>query len=177
MAGKRWNGSTWIDHATKKRWNGSAWVDLTIAKRWNGSSWVDIYTGGGGGGTLSFLISPFSDLFTCDESFEFCPISTPLSDTNTYTVSGGTSPYIVTAVVDWGDPVTINTATAGQITLSASVGRNAEKTGNIKITVTDSAAIPVTQDFYADYSFVYGYIPENPNPGDPFDPFNNQQLQ
>ena len=169
MAGKRWNGSAWIDHTTKKRWNGSAWVDLTIAKRWNGSSWVDIYAGGGG--TLSFVISPFSDLYSCDKSLRpSCPITAALSDTNTYTVSGGTPPYTVTAVVDWGDPVTINTATAGQITLSASVGRNAEKTGNIKITVTDSAGSPVTQDFYADYSFSYFYIPDDPNPENPFYP-------
>ena len=167
MAGKRWNGSSWVDHTTKKRWNGSTWVDLTIAKRWNGSAWVDIYAGGGGG-ALTFVISPFFNSYSCDASYESCPISTVLSDTNTYTVSGGTSPYTVTAVVDWGDPVTINTATAGQITLSASVGRNTEKTGNIKITVTDSAGSPVTQDFYIDYSFDYLYIPDNSTPPDPF---------
>ena len=175
MAGKRWNGSSWVDHTTKKRWNGSTWVDLTIAKRWNGSSWVDIYAAGGGGGTLTFVIAPFFNSYECDTATSpSCPISTTLSDTNTYTVSGGTSPYTVTAVVDWGDPVTINTATAGQITLSASVGRNTDKVGNIKITVTDSSATPITQDFYADYSFDYLYITDNYTPTDPF---YNQQIQ
>jgi hypothetical protein len=50
MAGKRWNGSTFVDIATtRKRWNGSAWVDLTIAKRWNGTAWIDIFPDLGGG--------------------------------------------------------------------------------------------------------------------------------
>lgn len=175
MAGTRWNGSSWANITTKKRWNGTTWVDLTIAKRWNGSAWVDLFTGGGG--VFTFVISPFSATYFCDDSVSTCPISTTVSDTNTYTISGGTAPYTVTAVVDWGDPVTINTSVAGQITLSTTVGRLAEKSGSIKITVTDSSGSPVTEDFYADYSFDYMYVRDDFNPQDPFDPFNNQQLQ
>lgn len=44
MAGKRWNGSSFVDlSTTRKRWNGSSWVDLVTAKRWNGTVWIDLF--------------------------------------------------------------------------------------------------------------------------------------
>lgn len=155
MAGKRWNGSSYVNITTKKRWNGSAWVDITTAKRWSGSAWVDLLSGGS---SLTLTLSDFSNSFYCSGT---CPISKSLSDTNAYTISGGTSPYTVTASVFSGIPVSINTSVSGQITVSTTVGRNASKEGTIAITVTDSSGSPITNVFYRDYYFTYTY--ENPD--------------
>lgn len=164
MAGKRWNGSAWVDHATKKRWNGSAWVDLTIAKRWNGSAWVDIYASGG---TLTFATSDgsFTDSYSCDNPSGGCPLSRSVSDTDTYTVGGNTGAYTVAAAVSSGDAVTIDTGTVGSITVSTTVGRNASKAGEIKVTVTDTVG---SADFYVPFAFSYTYTQEGSGP--PFNP-------
>lgn len=153
MAGKRWNGSSFVDITTKKRWNGTAWVNITTAKRWTGSAWVDLFPAGGT--TFTLTLADFYGSFFCTGNT--CPISRTLSDTNTYTISGGTAPYTVTASVFSGVPVTINTATAGQITVSTTVGRNDFKEGTIAITITDSSSTPITNVFYRDYSFSYVY--------------------
>jgi hypothetical protein len=171
MAGKRWNGSAWVDHATKKRWNGSTWVDLTIAKRWNGSAWVDIYTGGGGGGGSAILLNPttssFEDTLVCDNPSGSCPLTDTQSDTVVYAASGGTGPYTVTAVVSTGPALTLNVNNVGfVITASTTVGRNLSKEGEVKVTVTDSLA--ASADFYIPFSFSYIYTQENLGP--PFEP-------
>ena len=166
MAGKRWNGSTWVDHATKKRWNGSTWVDLTIAKRWNGSSWVDIYAGGSGI-LLNPTTSSFTDTLSCDNPSGSCPLTDSQSDTVTYAASGGTGPYTVTAVVSTGPALTISVDNVGfVITASTTVGRNDVKEGEIKVTVTDSLA--AYADFYIPFNFSYVYTQESQPP--PFDP-------
>ena len=164
MAGKRWNGSAWVDHATKKRWNGSAWVDLTIAKRWNGSAWVDIYAGGG---ALTFATSDgaFTDSYSCDNPSGSCPLTYAVFDTDTYTVGGNTGAYTVAAVVSTGDAVTIDTSVAGSITVSTTVGRNVSKSGEIKVTVTDTVG---SADFYVPFAFSYTYTQETLGP--PFEP-------
>lgn len=134
MAGKRWNGSTWVDHTTKKRWNGSTWVTLTTAKRWNGSTWVDIYAGGGGG-SLTFTPSDsiFSDGLFCDGNSDSCPLSDSQSDTITYVVSGGTGPYTVTPTQFSGDAVTVSHNAGGlSITVSTTVGRSSWKRVKLK---------------------------------------------
>jgi hypothetical protein len=164
MAGKRWNGSSYVDVSTKKRWNGSSWINLTTAKRWNGSSWIDIFPAS----TLTFATSDgvFSEIYSCDGSG--CELNKTVSDTDTYTISGGTSPYTVTAVLQSGAQVTIDTATAGQITLTTTVGRNIVKEGEIKVTVTDSAGTPNTADFYVPYYFEYAFTIDGQGP--PFEP-------
>lgn len=166
MAGKRWNGSAWVDHTTKKRWNGSAWVDLTIAKRWNGSAWVDIYAGGS-----SILLNPttssFEDSLTCDNPSGSCPLTDTQSDTVAYSCSGGTSPYTVTAVVASGPALTLSVDNVGfVITASTTCGRNTAKTGEVKVTVTDATA--ASADFYIPFSFSYTYTQDGLGP--PFEP-------
>lgn len=167
MAGKRWNGSAWVDHATKKRWNGSAWVDLTIAKRWNGSEWIDIYAGGGGGGTITFATSDgsFTEDYSCDNPTGNCPLSYSVADTDTYTVGGTTGAYTVAAMLSTGDSVAINTAVGGEITVSTTVGRNTYKSGEIKVTVTDTLG---SADFYVPFAFSYTYTQDSLGP--PFEP-------
>ena len=168
MAGKRWNGSAWVDHTIKKRWNGSAWVNLTIAKRWNGSAWVDIYPSGGGSGILlNPTTSSFEDTLACDNPSGSCPVTDAQSDTITYAASGGTGPYTVTAVVVDGPPITlsVNNSTF-VITASTTVGRNDSKIGEVKVTVTDSLA--ASADFYFPFSFTYEYTEGGFGP--PFEP-------
>ena len=164
MAGKRWNGSSFVDITTKKRWNGSAWVDLVTAKRWTGSAWVNIFPVS----VLSFTNADanFTDAYSCDGTS--CPLTVNLSDTNTYSISGGTAPYTVSASVASGPAVTINTATPGQITVSTSIGRDAVKQGEIKVTVTDSAGSPNTADFYVPFVFTYTFSIDGRFP--PFEP-------
>ena len=41
-AGKRFNGTSFVNSTTGKIFNGSSWVPLSTAKRFNGSSWVNI---------------------------------------------------------------------------------------------------------------------------------------
>jgi hypothetical protein len=166
MAGKRWNGSAYVDHTTKKRWNGSAWVNLTIAKRWNGSAWVDIYPAGS-----SILLNPvtsnFTDYLACDNPSGSCPLTDSQSDTVTYACSGGTGPYTVVAVVSTGPALTLSVDNVGfVITASTTVGRNTLKEGEVKVTVTDSLA--ATADFYLPFSFSYDYTEEGSGP--PFEP-------
>lgn len=165
MAGKRWNGSSFVDISTKNRWNGSSWVDLTTAKRWNGTSWIDLFPAGSG---LTFATSDaqFSEYYTCDGSS--CELTKTMSDTDTYTVGGGTAPYTVTATLSSGSTVTINTSVPGQITVSTTVGRNVTKEGEIKVTVTDSAGSPATADFYVPFNFEYYYTIDDLGP--PFRP-------
>ena len=164
MAGKRWNGSSYVDINTKKRWNGSSWVDIVTAKRWNGSSWIDLFPAS----TLTFTNADgnYYGYYTCDGSS--CETSKTLSDTDTYTISGGTAPYTVTAVVSDGPSVSINTSTPGQITVSTTVGRNIIKQGEIKVTVTDSAGTPNVANFYIPFYFEYYYTIGGSGP--PFEP-------
>lgn len=164
MAGKRWNGSSWVDHTTKKRWNGSSWVDLTIAKRWNGSTWVDIYSGGSAL-TFSTVDGEFTDSYACDNPSGSCPLTYSASDSDTYTVGGNTGAYTVTGVVSSGPSVTIDTSTPGTMVVSTSVGRNTDKTGEIKVTVTDTVT---SADFYIPFSFSYTYTQGGSGP--PFEP-------
>ena len=166
MAGKRWNGSAYVDHTVKKRWNGSAWVDLTVAKRWNGSAWIDIYPAGSGL-TLNPTTSIFEDSLSCDNPSGSCPLTDTQSDTVAYAVAGGTGPYTVAAVVSTGPALTLSVNNIGfVITASTTVGRNTSKTGEVKVTVTDSLA--ATADFYIPFSFSYIYTQENLGP--PFEP-------
>lgn len=164
MAGKRWNGASWLDHTTKKRWNGSAWVDLTIAKRWNGSAWVDIY---GGAGSLTFATADgaFTDSYSCDNPSGSCPLTYSVSDTDTYTVGGNVGAYTVSAVVATGPTVSIDTNTPGTMIVSTSVGRNITKEGEIKVTVTDTVG---SADFYVPFAFSYTYTQDTLGP--PFEP-------
>jgi hypothetical protein len=166
MAGKRWNGSTWVDHATKKRWNGSTWIDLTIAKRWNGTTWVDIYAGGSGI-LLNPVTATFEDSLSCDNPSGSCPLTDAQSDTVTYAASGGTGPYTVAAVVSTGPALTLAVDNVGfVITASTTVGRNIVKEGEVKVTVTDSLA--ATADFYIPFNFSYTYTQDSEGP--PFEP-------
>lgn len=164
MAGKRWNGSSYVDISTKKRWNGSAWVDIVTAKRWSGSAWIDLFPAA----TLSFTNADgnYYGYYTCDGTS--CELTKTLSDTDTYTISGGTSPYTVSAVVTDGPSVSIDTGTSGQITVSTTVGRNTIKQGEIKVTVTDSAGTPNVADFYVPFYFEYYYTQGGLGP--PFEP-------
>ena len=151
MAGKRWNGSAWVDHTTKKRWNGSSWVDLTIAKRWNGSAWVDIYTGGG---VLTFVPTPtsVSRFYFCTEP-NVCPMSKTFTTNITYVVGGNTGAYTVVATAV-GDSVSIDNATLGQIGVTATCGRTDTKTGELKVVVTDTVT---SATFYIPYTHTYLY--------------------
>ena len=165
MAGKRWNGTSYVDlTTTRKRWNGSTWVDIVTAKRWNGSAWIDLFPAS----TLTFTNADanFYGYYTCDGTS--CETSKSLSDTDTYTISGGTSPYTVTAVVTDGPSVTIDTGTPGQITVSTTVGRNTIKQGEIKVTVTDSAGTPNVANFYIPFYFEYYFTIGGSGP--PFEP-------
>lgn len=164
MAGNRWNGSAFVGISTKKRWNGSAWTDLATAKRWNGSAWVDLFPGS----VLSFSTSDaaFSEAYSCDGTS--CPLSVTLTDTDTYSISGGTAPYSISAVVNSGPSVTINTSTPGQITVSTTIGRATVKSGEIKVTVTDSTGTPNVENFYVPFSFTYTYTRDGLYP--PFEP-------
>lgn len=162
MAGKRWNGSSYVDVSTKKRWNGSSWIDLTTAKRWNGSSWIDLFPVSG---ALTFSTSDgmFSDIYYCDG--DGCEINKTVSDTDTYTISGGTAPYSISAVAAF---VTIDTETPGEITLSVALGRNAIREGELQVTVTDSDEPPNQATFYVPYYFEYAYTIDGQGP--PFEP-------
>lgn len=167
MAGTRWNGSSWANITTKKRWNGTTWVDLTIAKRWNGSAWVDLFSATPL--ALGNTSDDFTDTLSCDNPSGSCPITDSQSDTVTYNVSGGTAPYSVTAVVSDGPALTIVVDNSAKtITASTTVGRNDSKTGEIKITVTDSAGTPAVVDFYLPFSFTYVYTEGGSGP--PFEP-------
>lgn len=44
VAGKRYNGATWVD-TTRKRYNGSLWID-TVTKRYDGATWVSLASSG-----------------------------------------------------------------------------------------------------------------------------------
>ena len=167
MAGTRWNGSSWASISTKKRWNGSTWVDLTIAKRWNGSTWVDLFAATPL--ALGNTTADFTDTLSCDNPTGSCPLSDAQSDVVVYNISGGTSPYTVTAVVSDGPALTIAVDNVAKtITASTTVGRNDFKTGEIKVTVTDSAGAPAVVDFFLPFSFTYVYTQESQPP--PFDP-------
>ncbi len=167
MAGTRWNGSSWANITTKKRWNGTTWADLTIAKRWNGSAWVDLFAAIPL--ALGNTTDNFTDTLSCDNPTGSCPITDTQSDSVVYNVSGGTSPYTVTAVVADGPPLTIVVDDPTKtITASTSVGRNDSKTGEIKVTVTDSAGTPAVVDFYLPFSFTYVYTESGQGP--PFEP-------
>ena len=84
-----------------------------------------------------------------------------------YAVAGGTGPYTVAAVVSTGPALTLSVNNIGfVITASTTVGRNTSKTGEVKVTVTDSLA--ATADFYIPFSFSYIYTQENLGP--PFEP-------
>jgi hypothetical protein len=172
MAGKRWNGSSYVDlTTTKKRWNGSTWVDITTAKRWNGSTWIDLFPSGGGGVTLLLgnTTADFTDFLSCDNPSGSCPLNDNQSDVVVYNVSGGTAPYTVAAVVSTGPALTIVVNNGAKtITASTTVGRNIVKEGEIKVTVTDSAGTPNVADFYLPFSFSYTYTQNNLGP--PFEP-------
>lgn len=168
MAGKRWNGSSYVDlTTTKKRWNGSTWVDITTAKRWNGSTWIDLFPSGGSGILLNPTTFSFEDTLACDNPSGSCPVTDAQSDTITYAASGGTGPYTVTAVVVDGPALTlsVNNSTF-VITASTTVGRNDSKIGEVKVTVTDSLA--ASADFYFPFSFTYVYTESGQGP--PFEP-------
>jgi hypothetical protein len=156
MAGKRWNGSSWVDHATKKRWNGSSWVDLTIAKRWNGSAWVDIYAGGGSSLVFTPSVSFFEDSYFCsvDDEPPTCPTSKALSDSVTYSVTGNTGAYTVVGSNYSGSSVTVDNGTPGTLALSTSCGRNGAKEGEIKVVITDTVG---SITVYMPFSFTYDY--------------------
>lgn len=167
MAGTRWNGSSWASISTKKRWNGSTWVDLTIAKRWNGSAWVDLFAATPL--ALGNTTADFTDTLSCDNPTGSCPINDSQSDVVVYNISGGTSPYTVAAVVSNGPALTIAVDNVAKtITASTTVGRNDSKTGEIKVTVTDSAGTPAVVDFYLPFSFTYVYTESGQGP--PFEP-------
>lgn len=167
MAGTRWNGSSWASISTKKRWNGSTWVDLTIAKRWNGSTWVDLFAATPL--ALGNTTADFTDTLSCDNPTGSCPLTDAQSDVVVYNVTGGTAPYSVTAVVSDGPALTIAVDNVAKtITASTTVGRNDSKTGEIKITVTDSAGSPAVVDFYLPFSFTYVYTEGGEGP--PFEP-------
>lgn len=167
MAGTRWNGSSWVGITTKKRWNGTTWVDLTIAKRWNGSAWVDLFSAAVL--ELGNTTADFTDTLSCDNPTGSCPITDSQSDTVSYNVTGGTSPYTVTAVVSDGPPITLSVNNSTKvITASTTVGRNDSKVGEIKVTVTDSAGTPNVADFYLPFSFTYVYTESGQGP--PFEP-------
>ena len=167
MAGTRWNGSSWVGITTKKRWNGSTWVDLTIAKRWNGSTWVDLFAAAPL--ALNNTTADFTDTLSCDNPTGSCPLTYAQSDVVSYNITGGTAPYTVTAVVSDGPALTIVVDNSAKtITASTTVGRNDSKTGEIKITVTDSAGTPAVVDFYLPFSFTYVYTEGGSGP--PFEP-------
>jgi hypothetical protein len=153
MTAKRYNGTSFVDISTYKRWNGSAWVTLTTAKRWNGSAWVNLFAGGGGGGG-SLALNPSSIDFLAAEGCtgDACPITAYPSDFVTYAVTGNTGAYTVAVTLFEGDAVTIDTTVSNKITLSASCGRNVEKNGTIKVSVTDTLG---TADFFLGFSFTY----------------------
>jgi len=54
-----WNGSSWTTFAKNKTayWNGSAWVEPSDIKYWDGASWTSVFSGGGGGGSVSFRVA------------------------------------------------------------------------------------------------------------------------
>lgn len=167
MAGTRWNGSSWVGITTKKRWNGSTWVDLTIAKRWNGSSWVDLFPAAPL--ALGNTTADFTDSYSCDNPSGSCPLSDSQSDVVAYSITGGTAPYTVAAVVSDGPALTIVVDNVGYtITASTTVNRNITKEGEIKVTVTDSAGSPNVADFYLPFSFSYTYTEDGQGP--PFEP-------
>jgi len=167
MAGSRWNGSSWVGVTTKKRWNGSTWVNLTTAKRWNGSTWIDLFPVAPL--ALGNTTADFTDSLTCDNPSGSCPLTDSQSDVVTYNVTGGTAPYTVVAVVSDGPALTIAVDNVAKtVTASTTVGRNDAKTGEIKITVTDSAGTPNVADFYLPFSFSYTYTENGQGP--PFEP-------
>jgi hypothetical protein len=164
MTTKRWNGSSYVDLTTFKRWNGSAWVSLTFGRRWNGSAWID-FLSSGGAITFSTSDGSFIDSSTCDTGDGSCPITYNASDTDTYTIGGTTGAYTLSATVSSGDSVTIDTTAVGQITVSTSLGRNSSKSGEIKVTITDTLG---SSDFYVPFAFSYTYLRDSLPP--PFNP-------
>lgn len=170
MAGKRRSSTSWIDITTKKRRASSSWVDITTAKRWNGSAWIDLFPSGGGATLLlGNTTDNFTDFLSCDNPSGSCPLSDSQSDVVVYNVTGGTAPYSVVAVVSDGPALTIVVDNVAKtITASTTVNRNFTKSGEIKITVTDSAGTPNVADFYLPFSFSYEYTENGFGP--PFEP-------
>ena len=118
---------------------------------------------------LGNTTADFTDTLSCDNPTGSCPLTDAQSDVVVYNVSGGTSPYTVTAVVSDGPALTIAVDNVAKtITASTTVGRNDSKTGEIKITVTDSAGSPAVVDFYLPFSFTYVYTEGGEGP--PFEP-------
>jgi len=144
MAGKRWNGTTFIDlSTTRKRWNGSAWVDITIAKRWNGSAWIDLFPDGPPvdpnlpTGSWNDGSSSASSYYACEQTLDpldpNCPISYTFNLTKAYTTSAGTT---VTGKAVAGVSYTFF---ANSVTFSASVqrsltGESVERTPTLLLT-------------------------------------------
>jgi len=118
---------------------------------------------------LGNTTADFTDTLSCDNPTGSCPINDSQSDVVVYNISGGTSPYTVTAVVSDGPALAIAVDNVAKtITASTTVGRNDSKTGEIKVTVTDSAGTPAVVDFYLPFSFTYVYTESGQGP--PFEP-------
>jgi hypothetical protein len=129
---------------------------------------VDIYPSGGGS-NIVFNASPssFVDSLSCDNPSGSCPLTDDQLAIVTYGISGGTGPYTVVAVVASGPALTLSVDNVGfVITASTTVGRNTSKTGEVKVTVTDS--LSATADFYIPFSFSYTYTQDSLGP--PFEP-------
>jgi hypothetical protein len=144
MTLKRWDGAAYIDLTTLKRWDGASWLDITLLKRWDGASWVDIALPGGGGGSFSATASPGSAVGSVTDSFLITVVT---SNAVAVTPAGGTAPYTYAWTKVSGDSAPVPSSyTNSNVTFSASVGRDQERTATWRCTVTDSLSATTTVD-------------------------------
>lgn len=58
MAIKRFDGSNWVDIATRKRFDGINWIDVSSIKRYDGSNWIETVEGNR---AMLHLVPPHTD--------------------------------------------------------------------------------------------------------------------
>jgi len=168
MAGKRWNGTTFIDlTTTRKRWNGSAWVDITTAKRWSGTAWIDLFPSGPPVDpslpTAAWVgnSSAYSG-YTCIGSVDppvSCPVSHTFTLVKSFTSSG--------AITITGKPVSgISYSIVGStVTFSCTVSRRPPDGDPIeKFPVLEFTNASGTTELAFSWSLFYEYYLEGTEP-------------